>query len=382
MTARQGPLAGLRIIELAGIGPGPFCGMMLADLGAEVVRVERPGGNPTSGFAHRVLFRSRTSIAVNLKDPDGVDVIRRLADDADGIFEGYRPGVVERMGLGPDDLLARNPRLVYGRMTGWGQDGPLAHTAGHDVNYLALSGALSRFRRAGQPPLFPMNVVADFGGGGMLLAYGMLAGILSAQRTGVGQVVDAAMLDGVAALMAMHAGLVADGYVTAPGEGMLDSGAHFYEVYTTADGQHVSLGAIEPHFYAELLTRLDLSDHEIAAHQGDTSRWSEFKDVLAARIGELTRAELDERLLGSDACYAPVLDFDAAPDHPHNAARGTWIRADGVQQHQPAPRFSVTTPDAPVAMTPVGTDTRRVVDELGLDTEALLASGAIAEAVG
>lgn len=382
MTNRSGPLAGLRIIEMAGIGPGPFCGMMLADLGAEVIRVERPGGNIMSTFAHDTLFRSRRCIALNIKDPAGRDLLIDLTETADAIFEGNRPGVMERLGLGPEVLFARNPRLVYGRMTGWGQHGPLAQTAGHDINYIAIGGALHHFRRAGERPLFPTNVIGDFGGGGMLLAYGMVAALLSAGRTGEGQVVDAAMLDGTAALMAMTGGQINQIGPEEPGTGMLDSGAHFYEVYTSADGRDVSIGAIEPAFYAELCERLDLSA-ELRDNQQDRSRWPAFKAAMAERIGALTVDELNGRLLGTDACYAPILSYTEAAGHPHNVARGTFVDVDGAVQHHPAPRFSGTPTSPPEPIAPVGRDTRAILRDLGHDdkrVDALVEAGTISEA--
>jgi alpha-methylacyl-CoA racemase len=375
-----GPLTGTTIIELAGIGPGPFAGMMLADMGAEVIRVERPGGNPMAALGHSVMFRSRRSIAVDLKQPAGAEVVLRLVADADAIFEGFRPGVAERLGVGPDACLERNPRLVYGRMTGWGQDGPLAPAVGHDINYIALSGALHAIGRAGGPPVPPLNLVGDFGGGGMLLAYGMVCALLHAARTGEGQVVDAAMVDGSAALMAMFYGLRTQGLHTDErGTNLLDTGAPFYDVYETADGQWVSLGPLEPQFFDAFCSLLDL-DGDLRASQGDLARWPELRAVIAERIAARPRAEWDALLLGTDACYAPVLSLEDAPAHPHNRARGTFVEVDGGMQPAPAPRFTATPPDDPRPDRPAGADTRTVLQAAGFDDDEiarLSADGAI-----
>ncbi|MCK9248407.1 MAG: CoA transferase [Solirubrobacteraceae bacterium] len=377
------PLAGVRIIELAGIGPGPFAGMMLADLGAEVIRVDRPGGNPMASFAHSVLNRSRRSIAVNMKSPEGVETILRLCESADAIFEGYRPGVAERLGVGPEHCQARNPKLVYGRMTGWGQDGPYAQAAGHDINYIALTGALHAIGRRGEGPIPPLNLVGDFGGGGMLLAYGLLAGIIQARATGEGQVVDAAMVDGASALMAMFHGLRNEGGFTADrGTHMLDTGAHFYDVYRTKDERWVSIGSIEPQFYAELCDRLELDD-DLRRNEMTTERWPELKEKLAGIIAGYTRDELDERLGGTDVCYAPVLELGEVADHPHNAARGTLVDVDGELQNAPAPRFGGVPPTTPTPRVAPGSDTRATLADAGFtadEIDALLTSGAIAEA--
>jgi alpha-methylacyl-CoA racemase len=375
-----GPLDGIRIIELAGIGPGPFAGMMLADMGAEVIRVDRPGGNLAAMLGHDPLFRNRRSIAVDLKHPDGAAVVLDLCETADALFEGFRPGVAERLGLGPDACRARNPRLVYGRMTGWGQDGPLAQTAGHDINYIALSGALHAIGRRGEGPVPPLNLVGDFGGGGMLLAFGLVCGILEAQRSGEGQVVDAAMVDGSAALMAMffdmqHKGLMSD----ERGTNLLDTGAHFYDVYETADGKWVSIGPIESQFYGQLCDLLDLGGE--FANQLDASRWEELTDRLAAVFRTRTREEWDDLLLGTDVCYAPVLSIREAAQHPHNVARGTFIDVGGMTQPAPAPRFSRTAPATPEPVRPPGTDTREVLVAAGYtagDIDRLLAAGAVA----
>lgn len=341
----SGPLAGVKVIEIAGIGPGPFCAMMLADLGAEVVRVDRAGSVNPALFGQRnldLLNRGRRSVGVDLKSAEGVEVVLRLAEQADALIEGFRPGVAERLGVGPDVCLGRNPALVYGRMTGWGQDGPMAHAAGHDVNYISLAGAQAHIGRAGEPPTPPLNLVGDFGGGGLLLAYGIVCGILSASRTGRGQVVDAAMVDGAAALMTMMWGFRAMGiWSDDRGTNLLDSGAPWYDVYECADGGFVSIGAIEPQFYAELIERIGLAGEDLP-HQMDRSGWPElrrrFREVFAGR----TRAEWSEVLEGSDACFAPVLSMAEAAEHPHMKARETFVESGGVVQPAPAPRFSST----------------------------------------
>jgi alpha-methylacyl-CoA racemase len=380
----SGPLAGIRIIEIAGIGPGPFAGYLLADLGADVVKVDRSKnaglGDPSTPPSD-ILQRGRRSIAVDLKSPEGVEVVLRLAEQADGMYEPFRPGVAERLGIGPEAALARNPKLVYGRMTGWGQDGPYAHTAGHDINYISLAGALFHMGRKGGPPTFPMNLVGDFGGGGMLLAYGMLAGLLHASRTGEGQVIDAAMVDGTAALMAMFHAFTAMGILEeARGENMLDSGAHFYDVYECADGEYVSIGSIEPQFYAELL-RLTGLEGEDLPYQMDKSQWAAMKERLAAIFRSKTRDEWCEVMEGTDVCFAPVLRMSEAVHHPHNVQRGTFIRRDGIVQPAPAPRFSATPGEVQRPPAHAGQHTAEVLDDwLGLDADEiakLRASGAI-----
>ena len=341
----SGPLEGIRIVELAGLGPAPFAGMMLADAGADVVRIDRfdRATYPPRTEPHvDLLNRGRRSVAVDLKNPEGVEVVLRLASGADGLMEGFRPGVAERLGLGPDVCLARNPRLVYGRMTGWGQDGPMASAAGHDIDYIALAGALEPIGRAGDRPVPPLNLVGDFGGGGMLLAFGMVAAMLSARATGRGQVVDTAMVDGAAALMAMTYTLRAAGaWSDERGTNLLDTGAPFYEVYETSDGGFMAVGAIEPQFYAELLDRLGLADAGLP-DQNDKSAWPEMKERFAEVFAGRTRAEWEEVFAGSDACVAPVLSPAEAPDHPHNRQRGTFTEVAGVLQPAPAPRFSAT----------------------------------------
>jgi alpha-methylacyl-CoA racemase len=369
-----GPLAGLKIIELAGIGPGPFCAMMLADMGAEVIRVDRAqsamGGDPATPPSD-VLNRGRRSIAVDLKHPDGVETVLALIESADALLEGFRPGVMERLGLGPDVALARNPRLVYGRMTGWGQDGPYAPTAGHDINYIALAGALEPIGRRGQGPVPPLNLVGDFGGGGMLLAYGIVCGLLSAKSTGQGQVVDAAMVDGAAVLMTMfHAFRAMGVWEDERGTNMLDSGAHFYDVYETADGKYVSIGSIEPQFYAELL-RLTGLDGEDLPYQHDRSQWPALKERLAAIFTTKTRDEWCQIMEGTDVCFAPVLSLAEAPNHPHNVERQTFLELHGVVQPAPAPRFSATPATVQRPPSHAGQHTDEVLAEWGLDADRI-----------
>jgi alpha-methylacyl-CoA racemase len=378
-----GPLAGFTIIELAGIGPGPFAGMMLADMGATVIQVDRPGGNPMAVLGHDVLFRNRRSVGVDLKSPDGVEVVLRMVEQADALYEGYRPGVAERLGLGPEDCLARNPRLVYGRMTGWGQEGPLAPRAGHDINYIALSGALYHSGRAGQPPTPALNLTGDFGGGGMLLAYGIVCALLEAQRSGEGQVVDAAMIDGSAAMMAMFFSMQAQGLLRPDrGTNMLDTGAHFYDAYETADGQWISLGSIEPQSYAQLRQHLGLDD-DLFDQQINADAWPELKTRIAEVVRGRTRDEWDAILRDTDVCYAPVLSLAEVPDHPHHVARGTFVEIGGVAQAAPAPRFSRTPPDSPRPKVAAGTDTRAVLGNLGFadeEVQALVDAGILGEA--
>ncbi len=378
----SGPLSGLRILELAGIGPGPFCGMMLADMGAEVIRIDRPGGNPSAYVGHNVLFRNRRSIALDLKTEAGAAALLQLCENADGLIEGFRPGVTERLGVGPDDCLARNPRLVYGRMTGWGQDGPLAQVAGHDINYIALSGALHAMGRRDEQPMPPLNLVGDFGGGGMMLAFGMVCGLLEAQRSGQGQVVDTSMVEGSAALMAMFYGLRAQGMFTDQrGTHMLDTGAHFYDTYETSDGKHVAIGSIETKFYQLLMEKAEL-DPAVFGKQLDTRRWPDQKARLAEVMRTKTRDEWCALMEGTDVCFAPVLSIAEAPQHPHNVARESFVTVEGAVQPRPTPRFSRTASGTPTPARMPGTDTLAVLRECGFDQnqlDALLASGAIAQ---
>ena len=370
----SGPLAGLKIIEIAGIGPGPFTAMMLADMGADVVRVDRSqnvtGGDPTSPPAD-ISNRGRRSVGVDLKNPDGVEAVLSLAEGADGLIEGFRPGVMERLGLGPDAVLARNPRVVYGRMTGWGQDGPYATTAGHDINYIALAGALDPIGRRGEAPVPPLNLVGDFGGGGMLLAFGMACGLLSAQRTGEGQVVDAAMVDGAAVLTTMFHGFRAMGiWEDERGTNLLDTGAHFYDVYETADGRYVSIGSIEPQFYAELLRLTGLEGEELP-WQHDKTQWPALKERMAEIFKAKTRHEWCELMEGTDVCFAPVLAMPEAPHHPHIAARGTFTEVAGITQPAPAPRFSRTPGSIDRPPPHAGQHTDEILAEWGLSADRI-----------
>ncbi len=358
----MGPLENIRIVELAGIGPGPMCAMLLSDMGAEVIRITRisPSGlgipMPTR---FDLLARGRLQVPVDLGRAQGVELVLKLVAQADGLIEGFRPGVAERMGLGPEVCLERNPRLVYGRMTGWGQQGPLAHAAGHDINYIALSGALHCFGRRGEAPLPPLNLVGDFGGGALYLAFGIVCGILNARLSGLGQVVDAAMVDGAASLMTMFYGLKAMGvWSQQRGENLLDTGAHFYEVYETSDGKFVAVGALEPKFYKELLQRLGLQAEELP-EQFDQRHWAEMKERLKALFKSKTRQQWCHILEGTDSCFAPVLSMEEAPLHPHNAARGTFLELDGILQPGPAPRFSRTPPEIRRPPTPPSPETTR-----------------------
>jgi len=347
-----GPLKGIRIIEMAGIGPGPFAAMLLADMGADVLRLYRADQPALLGAAGPdVTGRGRASVPVNLKEDDGRELVLSLADKADGLIEGFRPGVMERLGLGPDVLLKRNPRLVYGRMTGYGQEGPMSSVAGHDINYISLAGVLGAIARHGEKPLFPLNLVGDYGGGGMFLAFGVVCGLLEARGSGRGQVVDAAMVDGAATLMTIFHGLRAAGiWRDEPGTNVLDSGAHFYEVYETSDGGHISVGAIEPQFYAKLLELLELDPAEFP--QWNNDRWPEFKQRFAELFRTRTRDEWAALLEPADACATPVLGIGEAAAHPHMTARGTFVEHDGVMQPAPAPRFSRTVPEIADPPTP------------------------------
>jgi alpha-methylacyl-CoA racemase len=372
----SGPLDGIRIIEIAGIGPGPFAGFMLADLGADIIKIDRAqsvrGGDPAAPPGD-TLQRGRRSVGVDLKSPEGVEVVLQLAEKADGLFEPFRPGVAERLGIGPEVALARNRKLVYGRMTGWGQDGPYARTAGHDINYISLAGSLFHIGRAGEPPTPPLNLVGDFGGGGMLLAYGMLAALLHAARTGEGQVVDAAMVDGAASLMMMFHAFSAMGIHDAEhrGESMLDTGAPFYDVFECADGEYVSIGSIEPQFYAELLKHTGLEGEDLP-HQMDRDGWPTTKARFTEVFKSKTRAEWCEIMEGTDVCFAPVLRMREAAEHPHNVHRGTFIERDGITQPAPAPRFSKTPGDVQRSPSHAGQHTDEVLAEwLGLDGDGV-----------
>ena len=338
MSDANGPLTGLKVIEFAGIGPGPHVAMLLADLGAEVVRIDRPGG----GVTNPVVERARHRVTVDLKSDEGKAFCKDAAARADVLIEGLRPGVMERLGLGPDELLEANPRLVYARMTGWGQDGPLAQAAGHDINYIALTGALDAIGKAGEPALPPQNLVGDFGGGSMYCAFGIMAALYERERSGRGQVVDAAIVDGATSLMSFFFGLPKSAVrTTERGKGLLGGAAHFYRCFTCADGKEISVGAIEPQFYAELLARTG-APAELAEGQMNPANWDDYAEKLAALFKTKTRAEWCDLLEGTDACFAPVMTLDEAREHPHMKARGAYVEHDGTWHTAPAPRFSRT----------------------------------------
>lgn len=370
-----GPLTGLRIVEFAGIGPGPFCGMMLADHGAQVIRIDRASGSrggssPVSRAD--VLARGRKSIALDLKNAEGVALARKLCATADGVIEGFRPGVMERLGLGPDELLGDNPKLVYGRMTGWGQTGPYAPYAGHDINYIALAGALAHFGREGEKPTPPINMVGDFGGGGMMLAFGMVSALLNVARGGKGQVIDAAMTDGTAVLMGMIHGMKNAGvWKEELGVNTLDTGAHFYDTYETADGKYVSVGSIEPQFYAQLRELAGLTEDRDFDAQHDPSKWPTLKAKLTDLFKTRTRAEWDALMEHTDVCYAPVLTMSEAAEHPHNRAREAFVTIGDHVQPAPAPRYSETRPETPEPAPMPGDDSEGVLKDIGLNADEI-----------
>jgi alpha-methylacyl-CoA racemase len=377
---KAGPLSGLKVVELAGLAPGPFATMILADLGADVVRVDRATpGEDVIGLQTDPLARGRRSVGINTKTPEGVELVLKLCDTADVLIEGFRPGVAERIGLGPDVVHARNPRLVYGRMTGWGQDGPLASAAGHDINYIGIAGALEPIGRAGERPVPPLNLVGDFGGGGLLLAMGILAALHERTTSGQGQVVDASMVDGAALLTTSLHGMAAAGlWGGGRGDNMLDGGAPFYDTYETADGKYVAVGAIEMRFWGDLVKVLELDPDSLPLHI-DKTQWPRLREILAAAIGKYTREDLVARAEGTDACLTPVLAPGEAASHPHNAARGTFVEIGGMVQPAPAPRFGRTPPETPEAPHAKGSDTEAVLAELGVtDLGALRSAGAIA----
>ena len=376
----MGPLKGLKIIEMAGIGPGPFCGMVLADLGAKIIRVDRASAIGT-GSKQDASNRGKKSIAVDLKSEEGVEVVLKLVETADAIFEGFRPGVMERLGLGPEVCSKRNERIVFGRMTGWGQEGPLANAAGHDINYISLTGALAAIGRPGSPPVPPLNLIGDFGGGGMLLALGLLAALLESKESKKGQVVDAAMTDGSALLMTMIYSMYSSGmWKTSMGSNLLDGGSHFYDTYECKDGKFISLGSIEPQFYA-LLCQIAELDESIFGKQMSRDSWPEQKEAIKKIILDKTRDEWCELMEGTDVCFAPVLDMSEAPKHPHNVERKTFIDLEGVTQPAPAPRFSRTEPEVVSSPSVVGEHTDEVLTSIGFsdeDINTLKTSGAVA----
>ncbi len=370
----MGPLSGKRIVEIAGIGPGPFCAMLLADLGAEVVRVDRasavPDTMPDSPNLD-LLNRGRRSIGVNLKMPEGIETVLKLVQESDALIEGFRPGVAERLGIGPKECLARNPKLIYGRMTGWGQEGTYSLMAGHDINYIALSGVLGMIGREGEKPIPPVNLVGDFGGGGMLLALGICAALVETAKSGKGQIIDAAMTDGSALLSTMMHSFKAMGIWGERGTNLLDTGAPFYDVFECADGEFISIGSIEPQFYSELLriTEIDQSENP---KQMDRTKWEEMKSKIADAIKEKTRSEWEELMEGTDVCFAPVLSMDEAYRHPHNKERSTFIEIAGVMQPAPAPRFSRTPASVSSPPPHAGQHTEEVLASLGLSNDEIL----------
>lgn len=376
-----GPLAGLKVVEVAGIGPGPYAGMLLADLGADVIRVDRPGMEGQR--SNDPTLRSRRSITLDLKQAGAIEVLLRLVERSDVLLEGFRPGVAERLGIGPDVCCERNPRLVYARITGWGQEGPLAHTAGHDINYIALSGLLHQIGSRGGKPVPPLNVVGDYGGGGLMAAFGILAALFERGRSGRGQVVDATMIDSVVSFMAVTMGLRGQGlWRDAPGANFLSGAAHFYDTYETRDGKWLAVGAIEPQFHALLVEKLGLDPKTFATGVGFANRpydelvdriWPELKKKLAAEIGKRSRAELEQLFAGTDACVTPVLSLEEAAKHPHNVARSVFIEVDGAVQNAPVPRFSRSTPDRPRSPDAAGQHTREILAELGYPEEEITA---------
>jgi alpha-methylacyl-CoA racemase len=368
MTMAQGPLSGLKIVELAGIGPGPFCGMLLSDLGADVVRIDRKGGR--GGAKSDVTSRGRRSVALDLKNPEAIEACLTLMDSADAVFEGFRPGVMERLGLGPDVALKRNPKLVYGRMTGWGQTGPYANAAGHDMNYIAISGALAAIGTADKP-IPPLNLVGDFGGGALYLAFGLLAGVIHARATGQGQVIDCAMSDGAASLMAMFYGFKASGmWSNERRNNLLDGGAHFYDTYQCSDGKWISIGSIEPQFYALLLEKTGITDPDFQ-QQMNRDQWPALKAKLDAVIRTKTRAEWCAIMDATDVCFAPVLGLDETAGHAHNAARKTFVEVEGVTQPAPAPRFSATPGEIQFAPAQIGAHNESALADWGFDASAI-----------
>jgi alpha-methylacyl-CoA racemase len=379
----MGTLSGYKIVEFAGIGPAPMCAMLLADMGADVLRIDR-AEDAALGISldakYSLLSRGRKSVAIDLKKPEGVAAAMKLVENADALLEGFRPQVMERLGLGPDECLKRNPKLIYGRMTGWGQEGPLAHAAGHDINYIALSGVLASIGRRGEAPVPPLNLVGDFGGGGLYLALGVVAGLLEAQKSGKGQVVDSAMVDGAASLLTAIYGMHASGmWSNTRGDNILDTGAHFYDVYETKDGEYVSIGSIEPKFYAELLKRSGLEGQEMP-RQMDRKAWPDLKEKFAALFKTKTRDEWCKIMEGSDICFAPVLSMAEAPSHPHNIQRGTFVEVEGVVQPGPAPRFSRTPSKIQRPPAKPGEHTEEALREWGFsasELEKLRGAGAI-----
>lgn len=379
----MGPLKGIRVIEMAGIGPGPFAGMLLADLGAEVIRIDRSkAGMTTNGGPNDVMNRGKKSISVDLKNPDGVEVVLKLIETADALIEGYRPGVMEKLGLGPDVCLARNEKLVFGRMTGWGQTGPLAHTAGHDINYIAITGALDSIGTKDSGPVVPLNLIGDFGGGSMYLIMGLLAGIIEAKNSGKGQAIDVAITDGVISLMSFMHGFKAMGmWESGRNINMLDGTAHYYDTYQCSDGEWISIGSIEPQFYALLEGKLgiDLQSSDFMV-QYDKARWPALKEQIKDVILSKPSDHWCEQMEGTDVCFAPVLSLEDSPEYPHNKQRQSYVEVEGVTQSAPAPRFSRTPSEIGKVAVVNGANTDEILAALGLDESAitaLTASGAV-----
>lgn len=376
----SGPLSGVKVIEFQGIGPGPFCGMLLSDMGADVVRIDRKERNG-NGSKYDIGGRGRRSVSLDLKKPEAIETCLKLIEKADIVFEGFRPGVMERLGLGPDVVLKRNKRIVYGRMTGWGQDGPYAQMAGHDINYIAITGALRSCARPGEKPMHPLNLVGDFGGGALYLAVGLLAALHCAKVSGVGQVVDCSMADGSASLMAMFYGMNAAGtWSDEVGANLLDGGAHFYDSYECSDGNYISIGSIEPQFYAELLEKLELTDDPEFRRQMDKTKWPALKQRLIERFKTKTREQWCAIMEGTDICFGPVLTLKEALKHPHNIARKTFVEVEGVPQPAPAPRFSATQSKIQSPPPVIGQHTESALKDWGLsgsDVDALRKAGAI-----
>ncbi|WP_295874191.1 CaiB/BaiF CoA-transferase family protein [uncultured Zhongshania sp.] len=365
----MGPLTGLRVIEIEGLGPAPFCGMMLADMGAEVISITRKSSSKARPA--EVSERGKKSIAVNLKSAEGVEIVLKLCATADALIEGFRPGVAERLGIGPEDCMARNPKLVYGRMTGWGQTGPLSQAAGHDINYISLSGALHSIGRAGEKPVPPLNLVGDFGGGGMFLAFGLMCAIFESSRSGQGQVVDVSMVEGSAALMhMMYAWMASDRWRDERGVNLLDGASYFYDSYQTADGKYVSIGSLEPQFFQILLEKAELDASEFCS-QSDESKWPELKAKLTAVMKNKTRDEWCAIMEGSDVCFAPILSMSEAPEHPHNKFRQSYLHTDGILQAAPTPKFSRTAPSVPASPPASGSNTSAVLSGLGYSSEQI-----------
>ena len=377
----MGALDGVKVLELAGIGPGPFCGMMLADMGAEVIRIDRAGSVKEfdeNAPPNDIISRGRKSLGIDLKNPQGRETVLKLVETSDIFFEGFRPGVAERLGVGPDDCLERNPALVYGRMTGWGQEGPYANAAGHDINYISLAGVLAHIGRSESGPVPPLNLVGDFGGGGMYLAFGMVCALIEARKSGQGQVVDAAMVDGAASLMSFFYGMMETGFhQQGRGVNLLDTGAHFYDVYECNDGNYISIGSIEPQFYAELIEKMDL-DPEKFAPQMDRTKWPELKNEIGKIVKTKSRDEWNEILEGSDVCYAPVLTVEEAVQHPHNVERNTFTEIAGLTQPMPAPRLSATPGAIQKPPAHPGQHTEEILIEAGMNVQSLRKSGAVA----